>query len=381
VDDSTARLDLDVQLTNNSISASLQRVKAIRATLDMYCPPSSGICTDTFITYDLPIGVPFDVGTIAPDSSSSPMTLGFYVDAAVLRGVQGLFGRSGRLHLDVTYDVAGSDPLSRQASLDLSLGAPQSAPDLEVRSYEGTVTGNAVDYVAVVRNTGNPQVTAPSVQLWVTIPGGARLVVGDRDLTDPACSTQQNGNYVVCDAGAMNPFGSRTFRFRFDVSNVPAGAVGTTASVRSANDPDDSNNSKVAFNTVGSPFGTHTNLAVTIDDQDDPVGNISRGPPNVRFTITVRNTGSEPAANVRVEVDSFLNAIDYGCFVARQGRPPICNLGDIPAGGSAIARIAGRISVPGLFFTIATVTSSAIESDYSDNVDIERTTVQPGFAD
>jgi hypothetical protein len=183
---------------------------------------------------------------------------------------------------------------------------------------------------------------------------------------------------VACDVGTLLPFVDSVIRVRFDVSSVGAGAVASIASVHSRQDPDDSNNSKVAITAVGPPVGTHTNLAVTIDDHGDPVISGRIGQANSAFTIVVRNTGLEPAASVRVQLDTLMSVFDAGCFVFRRGRLPVCDLGDIPAGGSATITVSGGY-LAGVHLTTVSVTSGAIEPDYRDNVDREVTTVVPGF--
>jgi uncharacterized repeat protein (TIGR01451 family) len=122
-----------------------------------------------------------------------------------------------------------------------------------------------------------------------------------------------------------------------------------------------------------------SDLGLTKSDNPDPVtvGAV------LTYTIEVRNTGPDPATQVRVE-DELDNQLDFvsattsdGATCDRKGRKITCQLGTIAANASKTVTIQVRPKREGTIANTATVFSPD-DTTPGNNSDTETTTVGPG---
>lgn len=182
-------LSFDVTITNTSSNVIFDSIVIRDARVDLPCPPASGLCYETFVTYPREFDsqvpelgraliVPPAIGSLRPGQESTTATVTFHVDDYVLVGLQGLFGNGGVLHLDVTAAVpTPSGPVPLQEVLDVRVTLPSTA-DLEITmtapaGLSRPVPGSTLTFQVMVENHG--PLDATGVRVRFGLPAGARF--------------------------------------------------------------------------------------------------------------------------------------------------------------------------------------------------------------
>jgi uncharacterized repeat protein (TIGR01451 family) len=231
------------------------------------------------------------------------------------------------------------------------------------------VAGNTLSYTVVVNNAG-PN-TAENVVVTDTLPAGVTFV------STTGCTNDPNG-VPICNLGNIPAGGSEQFAIEVTVDQGTSGTITNTASVTSdTNDPDGSNNSTTENTTVNQP---RADLSITKSDNADPVlpGTF------LTYTVVVNNAGPQTAENV-VVADTLPAGVTFvqtsGCNNDPNG-VPTCNLGNIPAGGSAQYTIDVSIDAgtSGTITNEVSVTSDTTDPAPGNNSTTEDTTVNPSVA-
>ena len=121
-------------------------------------------------------------------------------------------------------------------------------------------------------------------------------------------------------------------------------------------------------------------LAVTKTDSPDPaVAGF-----NYSYTITVANLSTDAATGVQLTDRLSLGAQAVGfsqsagtCTFAGTPSGLDCNLGTIPGGGTVTINMGAQASAPGVVTNTATVSSTSVDLNPFNNIDVETTVISP----
>jgi uncharacterized repeat protein (TIGR01451 family) len=135
----------------------------------------------------------------------------------------------------------------------------------------------------------------------------------------------------------------------------------------------------IAVTVAGTAVGggaDPADLSLTKTDDPDPVteGGV------LTYTLTIRNSGPDPATAVMVEDDlpkqvEFVGATASSGTCERQGGRVLCQLGDLAAGAEATVTIQVRPRKAGSLSNTATVESTIADPQAANNTDTEATQV------
>ncbi len=207
---------------------------------------------------------------------------------------------------------------------------------------------------------------ATGVVVTDTLPAGVSFVSTAGGAEDP-------GGVPTCSLGTIAAGGSAMYTITVAVDPGTLGVITNTAGVASdAGDPDPGNNSTSEDTTVVA----EADLSITKVDSQDPA---AAGDP-LSYTVTVQNAGPSDATGVTV-TDTLPAGVTFvattGCG-NDPGGVPTCDLGTIPAGGSAMFTIDVIVdaSTPsGTITNTVSVASDATDPDPGDNTATEDTLV------
>lgn len=255
--------------------------------------------------------------------------------------------------------LAGTDPTdasSRPLPVALAL-AMGDGPD-------PVVVGATLTYLITVTNSS--ATAASNVVITDTLPAGVTL---SSVLTPQgSCSV---GAFITCALGTVNGFGIVTVT----VIAVPGalGVVTNSASVTTSSyEPNLADNTAAADTTVGP---VTVDIALSMTDTPDPVS--LRGA--LSYTITAMNFSSNAAANV-VVTDTLPAGFTFVSASSTQGScsgtgPVTCSIGTLAAVNAANITINGTPTVVGAISNMASVTTSSVETNLSNNTATATTTV------
>ena len=250
-------------------------------------------------------------------------------------------------------------PVAKTADLALRKSA---APDI-------VSPGDELTYTIFVSNLGS--IDAENVQLKDLVPAA---------LTNVEYSADQGGTWrpwvSPLSLGTVEDGGTRTILIRGTVI-ADSGEIVNTASVSSTTpDPDYTNNADRAVTPISAV--QEANLSVTKRTITDPV---VPGKP-ITYLVTLQNSGPATAENVLLydapgpELSAVEFSWDDGATWAEWKNP--YRLGTVAAGSAISILIRGRLDAfaSGIVANTAVVTSTTLDPDPSDNIDVELVTLQ-----
>jgi len=309
---------------------------------------------------DDPAGVPScTLGTIGAGAEA------VYTITAVADGGIGTVANTATVSSQTPDPDAGNN-----SSTDMLEVLP--AADLSVvktDDVDPVMAGGTLTYTVVVSNAGPSD--AIGVVATDILPIGTSLV------STSGCAEDPSG-VPGCSLGTIAASGSAMYSITVAVDPGATGPLMNTVFVTSATpDPDTGNNTDTQTTAVSSMAG----LSVMQTDSIDPV---NVGNP-VTWTVTVANAGPSVARNVvatgSLPVGTSLVS-SSGCLEDPSGSP-VCGLGDIPAGGSAVYSVTANVATEtmGPLSHLVSVTSSTFDSNLADNSYAESTQVTSELAD
>jgi uncharacterized repeat protein (TIGR01451 family) len=260
---------------------------------------------------------------------------------------------------------AGTNPTdigSAPASVGLSVTISDS-PD-------PATVGASLTYTITVTNSG--ATPASDVVVTDSLPGGLTNV--SVNTGKGACSGTAT---VTCALGTVSPFSNVVITITG--SPAAAGLLSNTVSVTTTSfDADLSDNSATASTTVNPAA---PNLGVAILDSPDPV----MVGANVTYMINVTNTGAIAATDVVVEnvLPPSVNLVSVSTELGTcSGTTTVtCDLGTVNPFTLPAITIVVATTTEGALINTVSVTTSASDSDLSNNSATANTTVSPAIAD
>jgi uncharacterized repeat protein (TIGR01451 family) len=240
----------------------------------------------------------------------------------------------------------------------LGLAAPAMAADtdlqLSIVDRDPVQLGNTLVYTITVKNAGS---AADDATVRFTMPSGTTF--GSATVNRANCPAPAGGT-VTCPIGTLAAGASRAV-----VVNLEPQAVGTvsfTASVTgTGTDPDTANNSETETTTVSV---RPTDLAVTMSA---PATAAAGG--SIAYTATVTNNAvvAADAVTVVLTVPAGGSFVSASAACGAPGPAVSCNLGTIPAGGTATVTLTVTAGAPGQYASTATVSGSAPDPAGANN--------------
>ena len=236
-------------------------------------------------------------------------------------------------------------------------------------SIDPVVAGDEVTYLITVSNEGPDP--ANNVTLVDNLPAGVNLV----SITPDSGSCAEAGNIISCDLGEIPNGESVTVQvvITAPTEGVIINMISVTADT---NDPVSDNNTATE-ETVVEPVVLMADLAITLNDELDPV----MPSDNIVYLIEVTNNGPAPATEVIV-IDNLPTGVTFisaepdqgGC--SETGGVVTCNLGDLASGGSAKVTVVISTAGAGLINNDVSVGADTGDPILSNNSASEETTVE-----
>ena len=360
------------------------------------CTPSSGAtCTAG------PVAGPIDELVTLPVGGS----LAYSATCAIASGATGSVANTAT----VTPPVGTIDPnLANNSATDVDgLGGQSDLGLTKVGNPASVVPGQTLTYTLTVTNDGPSDVFA--VTVVDTLPDGLTFESatasgfgtpiepgmifrdgfesGDlgnwgpkNDLAgvgEKGAACTASGQTVTCQPGGLVAGGTGTITLvtRVDV-DAPAGNVTNTATVSgTAGDPDASDNTATALNTVGNG---DTDVGIVMDDSPDPVA--AGG--TLTYDLVITNHGPAVATGVRV-TDNLPPETTYQFATAGQGScgndvgVVVCQLGMLAAGATTDVSIVVQVSAEATaaLTNPAVVAADQVDPNAINDSDTETTTV------
>ena len=242
--------------------------------------------------------------------------------------------------------------------------------DVRIQKTENNdpvIIGDNITYTLTVTNNG-PAV-AENVVMTDTLP---EEVVFLSLFTSQGSCTAANRE-VTCNLGSI-ALGKSTSTI-ITVKTLVSGTITNSATVSTSTiDPNENNNTVTEQTWVFSePIA---DLTVTKIDVEDPVYEFE----NVTYKITVTNNGPSTAENV-ILTDNLPDSVSFITATSNQGDCTAsngeitCSLGDLAKDDVVTITIVGKTNVSGILVNNASVTTSTLDYDQSNNNTSEQTTV------
>ncbi len=244
------------------------------------------------------------------------------------------------------------DPDVANNSTSVSSPVPATA-DLRIAKSVSNASrnvGDALTYTLTAANDGPS--TATNVQITDTVPVGFQLTAAPT-VTGGSCTVV--GRLVTCTVASLASGGARSITLAGQVTAVAAGTtLSNTAAITSDQpDQDPSDNTTPPATTA---IAGVADLAITktVDTASANVGS------TLTYTLTVTNAGPQASPSTVVTDALPAGLTRLGAAPSQgscpAGSPIVCDLGTVPAGGSATITITAAV---GLSAAGATVTNSA----------------------
>jgi uncharacterized repeat protein (TIGR01451 family) len=254
--------------------------------------------------------------------------------------------------------------------------APANSADVSVTgSGPSQVTaGTNATYTITITNNGPS--AASGVVLTDTLPAGSTLVSMTQTVgTDPFTFSQSSGTVTESASADIASGASDTFTLIVAAAAdlAPGADFSNTATVSSSTA--DSNTANNTSTVTGSIVGPPTDLAVT---NTGPATAVEGG--NIKFTVTVTNTGSTAATGV-VLTDKLGANLRYVSATASQGSfsqsngVVTFNLGTIAASGVATLTVTARALEDGTRTNSAAVTATSGDPNPANDSAVAQTSV------
>ncbi|MBE2900270.1 hypothetical protein DNK57_05545 [Methanothermobacter thermautotrophicus] len=265
---------------------------------------------------------------------------------------------------NVSSSTHDQDVANNVANVTINVPA---AADLAINKTANQTTVDYLDtvkFTLTVRNLGPDNATG--VNVTDQLPSGLELLG-----YSASQGTYDNGVWSVGDL-ASGAIATLDIIARVTGSNVTIVNVANVSS--STHDQDSSNN--VANVTLKVNPRAELNITKKADRRAVRVGQ------NVKFTLTVINSGPDTALNTTV-VDRLPDSMRYVSSSATVGSyNPVTGvwmIGDLPAGSTAVLEIVAQMIRRGTFINVATVSSgSSSTGNNTTEVEIEVTEPSPG---
>ena len=279
------------------------------------------------------------------------------------------YGLAGTLYQYSATDFTATQLASGLPGVDgltFAVGAaPVQLADLTISKLDSpdpVMAGTELTYTIRVDNIGDA--VAENVVVTDNLPSGLTLVSTTGCAEDP-------GGAPTCSLGTIDAGGFAQYTMTVTVDPSVLGLLANTATVvTSSTESDDTNNSATAETTVNA----EADLSITKMDSSDPF--IAGGNQMLTYTIEVSNAGPSDATNV-VVTDTLSPLVrshtTSGCVNDPNGVPD-CQLGTIPAGGSAIYTITVDLSRAGGLMTNVVSVMSDASDPVGDNDTVEEVT-------
>lgn len=283
-------------------------------------------------------------------------------------------GRLMTLRSSVTVS-ADEEDLVRNNNAIATTGMRSRVADLSIRQLvddqDPVVTGDVVEYTAVVTNVG------PDRALDVRVSGTAnRDVLSVHAFGSAPCV--RSGSSFTCDFVLLDPSEEITVTYTVAASSAWT-TIQTGVSVTSyADDQKPQDNTAVETTTVRDRA---VDLSIAVGDSADPV---AVGAP-VTYTATVRNLGPDEAHGIRVRGDvDHLAPFEPGspCHETPGSEAAfVCDIYVLAAGQMATVTFVAVAADPWTLRAWVAVDADEADAFPSDNQETESTEVWPGLAD
>jgi len=270
--------------------------------------------------------------------------------------------QDGDLNGVARCDIGAYEFVPKPPSANLSVTKSDSPDPVQV--------GQELTYSIAVHNAGPDAAVGASVT--DELPANVTLVSATASAGGPC----PGATTVSCQLGTLAAGGSATVTIK--VTPTTDGRLANTAQVSSTTaDPDAANNSATAETVVNAAPPPSADLRLTKSDSPDPVlvGQ------ELTYTIAVSNPASSTstASNV-VVTDTLPGSMTFGSATASQGSctgtaTVSCQLGTLAAGASATVTIKVTPTTGGPVTNTASLSSSTIDPDTSNNSATAETTV------
>lgn len=386
-------LDADLLVTKAGLPPAAVPGQAVTYNISVTnAPPSSGThttATNTQLVDTLPAGTTFLAATTSQGTCSQTAAdtvtcnLGnLPANATATATVQVMVNT--QLPGTLTNTVVGTtttndpDPVNNTGTATTTVNAtPGTAADLSLTNAAapGTVpVGQAITYQWTVTNNAATNV-ATNVQLFDALSPGLTLVSVAAPSGVTCAAPTAGGTSVVCNLGTLDP--GESAQVAVTVLPTQAGTVtsmGTTTT--DAGDVNTTNNTATLTTTVTAAGPTAANLVL---DKTGPTGAVVPGQA-VTYTLAVSNTSANPAPNTTLfdqlppNFNLIASSTTAGACTSANG-VVTCQLGTLPASGTATVTLTGTFTATGTLQNSAAVSTTAGDSDTTNNTDAVSTTV------
>ena len=309
---------------------------------------------DAFVTFSNPaFGVPAGYVSGDPLSATVVKNGATLASLGMTEGTYTTTLTNGEVTDTVTI-IVGSFVVVEEADLTIS----------KLDTPDPVVAGTNLTYTIRVDNIGDA--VADDVVVTDTLPAGVTLVSTTGCAEDPA-------GVPACSLGTIAAGGFAEYTVTVAVDPSTLGSVVNNVTVAtSSTESDETNNSATAETTVTA----EADLSITKMDSSDPF--ISGGLQMLTYTVEVSDAGPSDASNV-VVTDTLspltTDPVTAGCQNDPFGVPD-CQLGTIPAGGSASYTITVSVyRTDGVITNSVSVTSDASDPDGGNDAVEEETEV------
>jgi uncharacterized repeat protein (TIGR01451 family) len=257
---------------------------------------------------------------------------------------------------------------------------------MSLNDYPDPVSENgSLTYTIWVYNYGPDD--AQNVCVTDNLPDGVSFVSAI-----PSQGSCSGTSTIVCNLGTVIEGTSGEARIDISVTHNSTCTLVNTASVTSSDpDPYSGNNSATSVTAVRSPLCNSSDLCVTVTDSTDPVAEDD----NITYIITVENKGPDDATGVIVydstagatifDLVSVTSSMDcsyptcygLGClFIDSEPQRINCGIDYLSSGSTRTIELVISPPDDGKYTNTVSVTSDVFDPDYSNNTDIEETTVE-----
>jgi uncharacterized repeat protein (TIGR01451 family) len=319
--------------------------------------------TNVTLTDQLPASVTFvsaNGNTTAPTGGLVSVNVGtiLHGDSATVTIIVQPSG-TGQLSNTVNVSSDEIDPVETNNSATVTNLVNPADLSVTIATSPPVVFSNLpLTYIVTVTNLG--PATATNATLTETLPAGLSLVSSPAVTTGVV--TQNSGGTVVVNFGSLAFTASATLTLVV-MPTASASLVDTAKVTADQVDPNTDNNTTSVTNIVNP-----VDLSVSLSGAGGPVAFGD----NVSYTAIVVNNGPTTAHNVNLSLTlpagvNFVSGTTTLGQVAQFGGTVIAAIGDVPLGGTAIVTVTLAPTVAGSFSTTATVGSTDVDSNTSNN--------------